>query len=114
MAGLLQSCFYDNPPELVPFDCADVSYSTHIQPIWDSKCATSGCHNGTREPNLLSAGSWNNLVGGGYIDLNVPTESRLYKSVTFTENPMPPGGPKISPLEIEVIQCWIAEGGLNN
>jgi hypothetical protein len=65
----IQSCYYDNPPEPIPFDCADVSYSTHLQPIWDKACATSGCHDGNREPNLLPDVSWNNLVSGGYVNL---------------------------------------------
>jgi len=112
--GSIHSCFYDNPPQLVPFDCADVSYSTHIQPIWDSKCATTGCHDGNREPNLLSEVSYVNLTAGGYVDLNIPEESSLFKSVDFIENAMPPGGPKLPTQDIELVRCWISEGALNN
>lgn len=110
----LHSCFYDNPPDLVPFDCEDVSYVTHIQPIWDAKCATSGCHDGSREPLMTAEGGTNALVAGGYVNLAVPEESSLLKTVTFEQNPMPPGGPQLSTRDIEIIRCWLEVGAPNN
>lgn len=110
----LPSCFYDHPPELVPFDCAEVSFVTHIQPILDARCATSGCHDGNIPPTLTAEVSYNTLVGGGFVNTQLPDESFLLKTVRFEESPMPPGGPKISQLDIELIRCWISEDVPNN
>lgn len=110
----MQSCYYDNPPKPIPFDCEDVSYSTHILPIFENSCSTTGCHDGSREPNLKPDVAWTELRNGGYINLLIPEESSLLKTVEFTENPMPPGGPQISELNRELILCWIMTGGLNN
>lgn len=111
---LISACYYDKPPVLIPFECDEVSYSTHIQPIWDNSCATSGCHNGTTEPNLSDGVSLNALLSGGYVNTLLPEESSLYHSVDFISNPMPPGGPKLSDQQIELILCWISEGAPNN
>lgn len=109
----VQSCYYDNPPELVPFDCAEVSYVTHIQPIWEQSCI-SGCHNGSNyEPDLSAEVSWTELTGG-YVNLAVIEESSLWKSVNFESNAMPPGGPKLSLQNLELIRCWLEEGAPNN
>ena len=110
----LQSCYYDHPPKPQPFECSDVSFSTHIVPILENSCSTTGCHDGTREPDLRTDVAWDELRKGGYINLARPDESSLFKTVEFTANPMPPGGPQISELHQEVILCWISEGALNN
>ena len=109
----LQSCYYDNPPELLPFDCEDVSFITHVQPILTNSCATTGCHNGTTVPDLRGENAWNKLREG-YINLVNPEESILFRTVDFQENPMPPGGPKLSQTNIDIIQCWIEAGARNN
>lgn len=109
----LQSCYYDNPPQLIPFECSDVSYSTHIIPIFESSCSTQGCHDGSHEPDLRSNLARNSLRSGGYLNTAIPEESKLWKSVDFIESDMPPGG-KLPSLELELIMCWISEGALDN
>lgn len=110
----LDSCYYDDPPEALPFDCGEVSFSTHIVPILEASCATSGCHDGSRVPDLRANVSWNKLVSGGYVNLSVPEESTFFKTVEYIENPMPPGGIQLSELNRELILCWISEGALND
>ena len=111
---LIESCYYDEPPQPLPFDCNEVSYSTHIIPIFEASCSTSGCHDGSRIPDLRSEVSWNKLVSGGYVNLVVPEESSLFKTVEYIENPMPPSGIQLSDLNRELILCWISEGALND
>ena len=110
----LESCYYDDPPQPLPFDCHEVSYSTHIVPILEASCATSGCHDGSIVPDLTSDVSWNKIVSGGYVNLSVPEESSFFKTVEFIESPMPPGGIQLSALNRELILCWISEGALND
>ncbi|MGK0174463.1 MAG: hypothetical protein ACI9AT_000843 [Ulvibacter sp.] len=109
---MLQSCYYDNPPKPLPFDCEDVSYSSHVLPVFATSCATSQCHDGTKEPDLRPDVARNNLRNG-YINLTFPEDSRLYKSVEYIANDMPPGG-QLKELDRELILCWISEGALND
>ena len=110
----LESCYYDDPPVALPFDCYEVSYSTHIIPILEASCSTSGCHDGSVIPDLRSDVAWNKIVSGGFVNLSVPSESSLFETVEYIENPMPPGGLQLSALNRELILCWISEGALNN
>ena len=113
LALFMKSCYYDNPPVLLPFDCEDVSYSTHVMPIMEASCATSGCHDGTVSPDLRSEVSYKELKNGGFISLISPEESLLFKTVDYRESPMPPGI-KLSQTDIDIIYCWITEGAPNN
>jgi len=112
--GIFFSCYYDNPPEPLPIDPEQVSFKTHILPILENSCSTSNCHDGTREPNLLNEVAYKNLTAGGYVNLLFPKESSLYKAVDFQENAMPPGGPQLPALDIELILIWIQKGAPND
>lgn len=114
--GFFSACYYDDPPEEAPIDIEQVSFSTHILPTFESSCATSNCHDGTREPNLLSPVAYNELLAGGYINTSIPEASILYRSVDFQSGveAMPPGGPKLPATDIEVIRLWIIKGAPNN
>lgn len=113
--GLIQACYYDNPPPVEPISPEDVSFSTHILPIFDNGCNSSGCHDGSRAPNLLADEAWPALRDG-YINTTVPEESILYKSVEYLSgaDPMPPGGPKIPELDRQLILAWIQKGAPND
>jgi hypothetical protein len=111
---LFSSCYYDHPPEGLPFGCDEVSYSTHIVPILEAYCSTSGCHDGSVKPDLRENVSWNSLVSGGFVNLTVPEASILYEDVEFIGNPMPIGGAQLSELNRQLILCWISEGAKNN
>src|SRR5688500_10347118 len=41
-----------------------IIYSKHIQPIFASNCATSGCHVGTNAQNHLSLETWDKVMSG--------------------------------------------------
>ena len=105
----IQSCYYDNPPEL-SFECEDVSFNTHVQPMLNASCATSSCHDGTYAPDLTEGNAWNALRGG-YINLINAEESVLIHELATGS--MPPGQ-RFSQDNIDIIQCWIESGGLNN
>lgn len=114
--AITQSCYYDEPPPVQPIDPKDVSFSTHILPIFSKSCATSSCHDGTTVPNLLNDNAWQELRKGGYINISVPEVSALYKDVAFLPGgvPMPPGGPKLSELDQLLILAWIQNGAPND
>ena len=75
----LGACEYDSLTkiELQPAEEA-VSYSNDISPLFDASCKM--CHSGGQDPKLTPADSHNSLVSGGYLDLDVPLESKLMTS----------------------------------
>ena len=104
-----QSCEWE---KMDPVDVSDlpetVSYSTHIQPIFTEDCTK--CHNGTTPPNLLPDDSYIELTGGGYINTDMPENSKLYRSIKT-------GGSMYqyaSDLDRAMILKWIEQGAEEN
>jgi hypothetical protein len=96
----------------------EISYKRDIQPIFNSNCATSGCHSGTNSAgglNLDPSVSYQNLTASksGYIDTAYPSASLLYSSMTSVSNPMPPNG-KLSKCTTDLILAWIKQKAKNN
>ena len=106
-------CYYDQVlPEEPDLPDGPVSYSTDMQPFFDSKCVS--CHNGTGVPlNLEPSVSYNNLITGGsppYVNVGDPASSLLYTKIA-------PGGSMenySSPTETALTLKWIEEGAQNN
>lgn len=115
MMAMMYSCYYEYPPTPLPIDPEDVSFKTHILPILASKCGTSQCHDGTKEPDLTADHAYNSLKSGGYYNLTFPHESILYISLNEGINGllMPPSG-SLTELEKELILLWITKGALND
>lgn len=107
----ISSCYYEYPPETIPFDPEDVSYNTHVLPILAEKCATPLCHDGTKIPDLRAENAYRELSVGGYYNVTFPEESELY--VVIDNGSMPPGGP-LSETDKQLILAWIAKGALND
>ena len=77
---LLFSCESNKREEIKLEDLPDpISFSEHIIPIFENKCIQ--CHDGTTPPNLTAENAYIELVGGGYINVENPTSSNLYKSI---------------------------------
>jgi len=115
MMTLVYSCYYEYPPTPLPIEPEDVSYNTHILPIFVSKCSTPECHDGTKIPNLLAENAYNSLKSGGYYNLTFPKDSRLYIAIDEGIGGllMPPSG-SLSQLEKDLILVWIAKGAPND
>jgi len=95
-----------------------ISYSTQINPIWQTSCMGSGCHNtGGIPPILTTDKSYNNLLTGGFIDptITVPENVVLYKQLKGLDglSEMPPSAP-LSAEQMEIIKTWIIQGSKNN
>ncbi len=104
----ISSCEYTNiePIEVVLPD-EKVSFSEEIAPVLASKCAS--CHQSVAP--ILSAGNeYNNLINGGYINLDTPAESILYTKTSGGH----PAGSGLTATELAIILKWIEEGAENN
>jgi hypothetical protein len=78
-------------------------FAADIKPIITTKCAISGCHNGSRSPNLST-----------YTGVKNNASAVLSK---VTSKAMPPSNSPAGALtqqQISLITCWVNDGALNN
>jgi hypothetical protein len=106
----------DNKP--IPAD--NVSFSQHIYPVFQVKCAFSGCHAQPNPTDGIDLSSW----AGVTADPNIvfPGEPDLSRLV-WTIDPSISGVSKMPPVgyarpvtteQLRGIRTWIAEGALDN
>ena len=102
-----------------PIPDTNVSFADHIYPVFQVKCAFSGCHASSNPANGLDLSTW----AGVTADPNIvfPGEPDLSRLVWSIENragisPMPPPGyaRPVTLDQIKGIRTWIAEGALDN
>jgi hypothetical protein len=86
-----------------------VSFKGEIEPLFEAKCALSGCHNGAVSPNLSKDKCYASLMEGGYVDTLKPDESLLM--IKLNTN-MPPQ--KLPPSDINKVLSWIKQGAKEN
>lgn len=122
---LLPSCVSEEGPFFEDITLEDVSFSTDVQPIFNSRCIQ--CHDDSHSTglDLRSGMSYDllvNVVSANYAPniRIVPmdtTNSVLWNKINDTGvfgGPMPPVGSLLSNFEIEKIESWIEQGALNN
>lgn len=84
-------------------DCADVTFSQDVQSIINTNCAVAGCHvTGTTLPDF----SQNSVM-----------ESRAAQIKSRTANgsmPPPSSGLSLSKEQVDIIACWVDNGGKTN
>ncbi len=96
------------PQEIEPIS-DNVSFSTDIQPIFESKCVS--CHTG-RDPVLNSGSSYNSLTTGNYLNTGSPSTSPFYVKLSTDQHPS--AGGTFSPSELTLLLAWIQQGANNN
>jgi hypothetical protein len=105
---------------------AQVDFLTQVQPIFDTNCATAGCHVAGHSTGLdLTPGnSYGNLVNvvstnyapGVRVEPYNPSNSVLYHKITNSGvfgGVMPPSG-EMDSINVQIITDWISEGALFN
>lgn len=99
------SCRKDKVQVLPPEQCADTVYfSTQILPMIQNNCV--GCHS-------VGNGSVVELTNHTQISANA---NQCFNSITASGGfmLMPIGGPPLPDSLIEIFNCWIVQGKLNN
>jgi hypothetical protein len=87
-----------------------VSYSGDLQPLWNENCALSGCHvKGGQVPYLSEDISYDQLVGGGFVNTVVPADSKLWIALNGIMMPHLP-----SASDRQKVFDWIRNGAPNN
>lgn len=114
LAFYLSSCYKDVilPETVVDPDGPPqaVSYATDLAPMFNTKCALSGCHvEGSHKPYLKTDISYLQITGGGFVNLTVPKESILYKMINGEMREYIP-----SASDRQKVYDWIRNGAPNN
>jgi len=107
----------DESPSNIVFPTTDVSYSAHVQPLFNQTCALSGCHDDGPRPNPLSLTSYDNLMFNSLqvVVRGEPDQSVLILRVEGRIAPrMPLSRNALNQNQINGLRTWIAEGALNN
>jgi hypothetical protein len=106
-----------NLPSDEEIPISNISYSKHIQPIFNVRCATAGCHDDQTKSARLSLTSYQNTTASyTFVFPGNPDASLIVLSIEGRSNfPMPPPGrPPLTQTQIRAIRTWIAEGAKNN
>jgi hypothetical protein len=93
----------DGPPQFV-------SYNAELKPLFNTNCAKSGCHlSPAHKPYLNADISYNQIVGGGFVNTLVPKESILYIMINGEMKEFIP-----SATDRQKVYDWIRNGAPNN
>lgn len=87
-----------------------VSFKTDLAPMLSSNCAKSGCHvSGGHKPYLNPDISYLQIVNGGFVNTNVPKDSRLYTMINGEMREY-----ITSASDRQKVYDWIRNGAPNN
>lgn len=93
----------DGPPQ-------PVSFKNELATLFNAKCTEAGCHvTGAHKPYLTTDISYNQIVGGGFVNTALPKESILYKYVYGEMSQYIP-----SSADKQKVYDWIRNGAPNN
>jgi hypothetical protein len=116
----LQSCKDEqvNSSDEIIFPANNVSFSKHVEPLFQQRCALAGCHAGSTPAGGLNLeyNSYQTIMNTpGLVIAHDGGNSSLVQHLMGISTPMPP--PKSAQLtqnQIDGVKKWIDEGALNN
>ncbi len=108
-----------NPSSEIVFPNDSVSFTKHVGPLFQQKCASSSCHGGGAQNTSglnLEYPSYNSLLN--HTGLVIPGDanhSTLVQHLEGSLSPMPPPKfPQLTQNQINGIKTWINEGAQFN
>lgn len=104
----------EEPSAEDPAAAEAISFSAEIQPILESRCLN--CHGGERIEGELVMFTYADLLAGGESGpVIIPGDADAsYLAELIREQKMPKRGPKLTPVQTQLIIDWINQGALNN
>ncbi len=121
LLGIMAVCFFSCTKNKAPLQPvkplpAVVSFSTHIIPLFNTYCNTSGCHGGSSPAahlDLSPAVAYKQLFAHQEVDTVNADASVIYIQMNSTSNPMPLSG-RLSDYEVGLVYKWIRQKAKNN
>lgn len=119
LVGACKDDVTDPNADPIVFPDANISYSQHVQPLFQQRCAIGGCHAGsTAQAGLnLSPPSYNNLMNHvpRLVTSGASNNSLLIQRLDGRIQPrMPANSTPLNSNQLNGIKKWIDEGALNN
>lgn len=106
LTAVFPSCYYDNEEELYPnstasCDTTNITYSSKIQPIMSTYCATTGCHNAVTGAAGIRLDTYENVR-------NEASGASFFCSIQHQSgcSPMPKNQPQLSACNIQTLIKW--------
>jgi uncharacterized membrane protein len=90
---------------------AAICFERDILPIFNSKCAMSGCHDAGTSAEGYTLDNYKNILSDGIVK-GKPNKSEIYESIADGEMP-PKNSTKLSETEKQLIYDWIVGGAKN-
>jgi uncharacterized membrane protein len=94
-------------------DSNKVYFVNDIQPILNSSCAYSGCHDAASQQDGVDLSSYSRIMATADVRPGNPDGSDLYEVLEDGEMPPAPNNP-LSNEQKQMIYNWIKQGALNN
>ena len=121
----IPACKDDNPtgangsPSDIVFPADSVSYSRHLQPLFNQACAMSGCHSAVESSDRVRLNNYQNLMfgqnGTPVVVAGRPESSLLVSRIDGQLGQrMPLNLNPLNQNQIDGIKKWITEGAKNN
>ena len=109
----------DGSPSDIIFPTDSISYSRHVQPLFNQACAMSGCHSAVEPNERVRLNNYQNLrFGANGLPMIVPgspDQSELvFRIEGRTGTRMPLNLNPLNQNQINGIRTWIAEGAREN
>jgi hypothetical protein len=93
---------------------ATVSFAHDVLPIIESRC--TNCHGGDRVEKGLNLQTYADVMAGSengpVVTAGDAADSKLIELIANQK--MPKRGPKLTPLQVQIIAEWVNQGALNN
>jgi hypothetical protein len=110
----LSGCYKDVIKPDLPIDPnappKQVSFNNELKPLFAASCTGAGCHvSGSHKPYLTADVSYQQIVGGGFVNLALPKQSILYKQIYGEMGEYIP-----SAANKQKVYDWIRNGAPNN
>ncbi len=110
----LSGCYKDVIKPDLPVDPnappKQVSYNDELKPLFAAKCTDAGCHvSGAHKPYLTPDISYQQIVNGGFVNLLLPKQSRLYEMINGEMQQY-----ISSAADRQKVYDWIRNGAPNN
>ena len=87
-----------------------VCFQTDVLPLFQTYCASTGCHDATTAKEGLILNNYANIMKG--INANNASGSRYFKVISGGSMP-PRNSPQLSAAQISTISTWISQGATN-
>lgn len=106
-----------NPTKSDSCDADTVYYVNDIQPLLNSNCAFSGCHDANSKAEGIDLSNYVATMQSDVIETSSPSNSELYEVITDSDPDKrmpPPPYAALNAQQVQTLLTWMQQGARNN